>query len=412
MALTQNERISLSKRFVSIPDENAAFASNAATLQELVDAEADKDEGFKGLFAADNQLIDLYHDEVTEVFGQNRTSVTEQNLQDSADKIDGNFFFPQLPDVPTASLPNGVWTQFKAFARNIAVGRLYDESFDTVDSESDKISDVTTLTAKIAADYTQTERQTGTTFPPPTPPATFDLPADLASLKTAVNTWEASLNTQRTALLANTDPERTSEIAAAIADIDDALVEISDWNALPDYAVGGKVDDPGLLILNDEAAARNSFIPTRQSQINSRLGSVNQDISDGTITSLSGLYGNRYINIDARVNLVQGSLSQSSRLELGKKAQDQGADNNTQYLNYLTNIIVATKLAADGTGANTIEVEDVSNFSISDTVFVVSDTQSELTGTITNISGTTVTLSFNVPSSYIVVELARMYKEV
>ena len=410
MALTADDRKSLSKKYVEIPDENAAFAQNIVNLDLLIVDFQAKDASFKNLFDGDNVLVGPYHTELEYVAGQLRTEITEQDIQDSANKVTGNFFFPNDINTPTPALGDGVWKELKSYAGNIVNGKNYQETIPTQDDEPAKISPVTALTTSIAADYSQTERQTGTPDVPPPPP--FELPADLALLVAAVDVWEDYLNQQKTALQSNSDPQQTAEIAAAIADIDLSLAEIAAWEALPDYDVDGKVDDTGLAILDDEITRRTPQIAARIAEINTRLGDVTQN-TDGSIASQSGLYAARYVNLDARINLAEGALTKQAGLELAKRVQNENIGNNDNYLQYLTdNVLIATKMAADGDGTNTITVDDATEFAISDTVFVVSETQTEITGTITNKVGNVLTLDFTVDATFTLGDIARILKEV
>lgn len=410
MALSSSDRKSISKKYVNIPDENISFQANIDNLEDLITEFQNLDASYKTLFDEANELVDFYHPEIDELEGQVRTSIIEQDIINSAEKIVGNFFFPNDDANPTPFLSDGIWKELKTYAKNKVVGKTYSEAYTTQTSESDYMAAVSALTASIFADYSQTERQTGTPDMPPPPP--FNLATDLAALVTAVNDWESSLTAQETALLANTDSQQTTEIATALADVQNALAEIASWEALADYAVGGKVDDSGLAILNDEIAARTAFIPTRIGEIDSRLGDVSQN-ADGTIASQSGLYSARYVPLDLRLNLAEGSLSKQKGLELAKRVQQENIANNNDTLQYFTdNVLVASKLSEDATGTNTITVEDGSLFSVSDSVYIVSETVAEVSATITDINSNTITLDTIIPSTFITGDLARLLKEV
>lgn len=412
MALTATDRKNISKKYVVIPEENATFQQSADNLDILLTELESQDGSYKNLFDGDNALIDSYHPELDLLDGIIRTSIVEQDILDSANKVKGNFFFPNDFTTSTPSLPDGIWKQLKSHAKNLILGKDYQESFGSQDTETDKITVVTDLTTSIAADYTQTERQTGDASGLPNPPDTVDLQDDLQALKDAVDDWELWLTDQKTALEGNTDTQQASEIAAALSDVNAALSEISDWEALTDFAIGGKLDDSGLQILDDETSARNTFIPSRITEVTTRLGDVVQ-ASDGNITSQSGLYANRYINVDLRLNLAQGTLTRQVGVELSRRVQLENIDNNNVILSYFTDsVLVASKLAIDADSTNVIEVEDGSIFSISDNVYVVSDTQAEVLASITNISSNTITLDTNISTDFKISELARLLKEV
>lgn len=407
MALNAADRKNLSKKYVGIPEENAAATINIANLNILIAQLQALDTSYKGLFDGDNALVDMYHPEINQLSGHVRTSILESDIQNSAKKVIGNFFFPNKTTVPTPFLPDGVWKQLKAYAKNLVVGKTYAEVYATQATETTKIGDVNTLLTTIATNYSVSERQTGIDdgMGPP-----FNLPTDLTNLKAAVTSWKSWLTSQQSALVANTDPQQTANIAAALADVNNSIAQITAWEALTDYAVNGKLDGTGVLVLSNETAARLIYIPTRISQIDSRLGDVTQN-ADGTIASFSGLYGARYINIESRINLADGSLSKQTGLELAKRVQSETILNNNNYKTYLDgNVLRSSKLSSNANGTNIVSIEDATGLSVSDTVYIVSETQSELTGTISAINGLNITLSFIVPVTFTISDIARIVK--
>jgi hypothetical protein len=408
MALSAADRKNLSKKYVGIPDENAAAATNIVNLDALIAQLQALDASYKGLFDIDNAIVDFYHPEINKLSGQVRTSILESDIQDSAKKVVGNYFFPNNTNVSTPTLSDGIWKQLKAYARNLVLGKTYQEVYTTQDSETIKIGFVNSAWSTISSGYSTSEKQTGIddTIGP------FNLPADLTALKNAVDAWETYLNAEKTALLANTDPLETANIAAALADVNNSLAQIALWEALPDYAVNGKLDGTGILILTNETAARLIYIPTRISQIDTRLGTVTQNL-DGTIASFSGLYGARYINVDSRINIADGTLSKQVGAELAKRVQNETIANNNNYKSYLeTNVLRATKLTANANGTNIISVDNVTGLAVTNTIYIVSETQTELTGTITAINGLNITLSFTVPATFTISDIARLIKQV
>ena len=408
MPLNAADRKNLSKKYVVIPDENAAATVNIANLTVLIAEMQSLDTSYKGLFDGDNAIVNLYHPEINKLAGHIRTSIIESNIQDSATKKLGNFFFPNNTAVPTPSLSDGIWKQLKAFSKNLSVGKNYQEVYVTQDSETVKINSVDAAVLVLTSNYSTSELQTGVddTIGP------FNLPADLQTLKDAVDAWQVYLNDEKTALLANTDTVGAADITAALADVNNSLTQTAAWEALTDYAVNGKLDGTGLTILTAETAARLTYVATRVSQINTRLGSITQG-ADGSVSAFSGLYGARYINTDSRINLAEGTLSKQTGLELGKRVQQENIVNNNNYSTYLdTNVLRATKFTANGNGTNIVSVASTTGLSVSNTIYVVSETQTELTGTISAINGLNITLSFTVPATFTVGDLARLLKQV
>jgi hypothetical protein len=226
--------------------------------------------------------------------------------------------------------------------------------------------------------------------------------------------WETAINNQLAQLNLNVDNRspQASEISAAIADINNAKSIIDVWQALPNTGTLGndsKFVDVQLGALQSEVVARTSFSSTRNTQVTTALGTVNQAI-DGTFTG-SGIYHERFKQIDLRINAAGGPLTEYYEKNMADSALSQIVTTaiNTQ-TTYETELR-SEPLDANADGTNTILVASVTGFSVSDTVFIVSDTQSEITGTITGISGLNITLSITVSNLYLKAERARIYKQ-
>jgi hypothetical protein len=155
---------------------------------------------------------------------------------------------------------------------------------------------------------------------------------------------------------------------------------------------------------------RLSFIDTRISQLNTVLGTIVQNLSDGSITSSSGLYGERYSFMNLRLNTLGGSLIQLNSLNNSSSAQDQIVANlrNTQAV-YAT-VIKASAFAASANNTNTINIKDIGVFSPGDTVYVVSATQPEILRAVKSVNGKAITLNDSVSQKYLNTDSARIYK--
>ena len=467
MALTQDERISISKKIIGIPKENAN-ADNTSAQLEIEKAKIQlEDNGNKKLMDDLTPLINAYQQEFTLLDGNVRLELTEQNMIDSADKILQNYFNPNDPQTPLPNVPDGIWKNFTPFSGNIAIGKQYTEIYSTTTKEQDTIDAINTIITAIDAGNTLTNKTTGqeaiegvvTGFCTPTAtpdteaqctieggtwtPASPDIVQNKADLQTAmtnlqteVQNWETILNNEKTKIQTadalDTDSSRNTANTTAISDIDNAISIIDTWQATLDfYTAHGATTfaafnalDPGTFpatklattdfqALKDELTARTAFVVIRSSELvsDTYLGAINQDFAgSGSIVAATGLFGKRFRIIDMRLNLMAGSLNKLKGLEKGQAAQEELKGSNDSAAIALASVISASGFRAPASNTKTIHVLDGSLFSISDSVYVVANTQEEITATILSISTNTIFLDVKIPKKYRQNDGARLYK--
>jgi len=454
MSLTPAERIKISEKIVSIPIDNASSTQIKADLDVAKDQATDKDNGNKKLAEPITALIDSYQDELNTYDGNGRTKVVEQDYRDSIDRVLQNPFFPNDPNTPTPALTNGIWTQFTPYAGNKAIGKTYLETYSVVDKEQDKIDAINSIISVVEG-FTAIQRSSGqtcfsanscslpayTTEPTCTGNGGVWYSVDtietylavqnaLSDLVSAVSDWESFITT--TYGLVNTtdnDPTKSAENIASKDDIANTQSVIDTWQGLGDFdtshgqttCAGFNGYDVSLLsptklraaelqLLKDEITARQSFISVRISQLNGYLGGVVQDLSDGSITSKSGLYGQRFGFIDLRLNLITGSFSEIKGIEESQNAQDQIINANTNAGDTYSGVMLVTLLRSPAAGTSTLHVIDATGFNIGDSVYVCGDNQPEISATISNIDINTIYLDINIPKKYTRDIRSRMYK--
>lgn len=235
-----------------------------------------------------------------------------------------------------------------------------------------------------------------------------------SNLTTAISSWETLLNNQLTELNNNTDNRviQLGEITNAKNDINNSKSIIDAWQALPNTGTTGtdsKFVNVNINNIYNEILARQTFATTRATQVTTALGSVSQ-IGDGSFSG-TGIYHERFKQIDLRINLAGGPLTEYYEKNAATSALTQIVNTATNTKTTYETELRTEKITADGNNTNIIAVTSVTGFSISDSVYVISDTQIELTGTITNISGTNIQLSFTVSSLYKVADRLRIYKQ-
>lgn len=458
MALSQEDRISISKKIVEIPKQNAQANVIKGQLDEQKQIAEKEDNGNKQLMDDLTPLINLYQQELERYDGNGRNQLVEQDLQDSANKVLQNPFFPNDPQTPLPNIPDGVWKNFQSFSGNKAIGKQYNETYPTVTKEQDLIdtinaqiaivegeSDVTRSTGQECISGScsdpQYDNQTdceanGETWNSGTSTIQSEptIQQAIIDLKNAVQAWEDFLNGTFAVIpttVQDDDSTRDPLNQASRDDITNAISVIDTWQALDDFdTTHGETTCSGfnnidvntlnatklraaeLNTLKNEISARQTFISTRVTQLESAdyLGSINQDFNTGEIISTEGLYGDRYRIIETRLNLMGGSLNKLKGFEKGQDAQDELISSNNNASAAYTSVMAAVGFRAPAAGTGTIHVLDASGFSNGDSVFVVADNQQELSGTILSISNNTVFLDFFVPKKYRQDSGARLYK--
>lgn len=456
MALSQDDRIAISKKLVDIPKENAAALDNKAKLDEAQVKAQKQDDANKTLMDDKTVLINGYQNEIKRLDGNDRTEVLEQDVIDSAVNKFQNFFAPNDIATSLPSIPDGIWKNFIPFSGSKAIGKKYNETYDTIQKEGDIISTINGYITTMEA-YVDIERSTGQkcnggsgscslpiylteldcnnnggtwTVGPDIISNDATLQALAASIITEINNWKTFIQTtQGFIVTTDTDVTRQNQNNVAIADITNALSVINNWLGLATFDTAhGQTTCAGfyaynvnllsstkfraseLNTLKAEITARLSFITTRITELNTNLGGVVQNFTDGSITSFSGLYGSRFNIINLRLNLMNGSARKVEGLKLGKKAQDEAISSNNSAQAVYSDVMKVSLFRAPSLGTNTIHIKDATGFSISDTVYVVSDTQTEIQTVINSISGSMIILADNIPAKYRQNENARLYK--
>jgi hypothetical protein len=465
---TKEDRIQLSSKAVGIKDEKTIANNTIGYVDQATTEEEAKDSPNKKFIEEKTVSINSYQDELKFFDGITRTELVESIMIDSAEKTLDNSFFP----VDTAVFDN-TWPNFVPFAGTHAIGKQKTTGYINPEypatgarTEYDIISDINSKISAIESEPIP-ERATGqqcdgsTGFctgednPPQTTQATCEAdngvwtpPGNdtyspsvtatlLSELKTLVQEWENMLNSEKATIPEDKDSTRKTKNDIAIADINNAISIIDTWQSVQDFDTTtslptgsegsgctlfyamiesdfeqAKIQPTTLQPLKNELTARSSYISTRQSELEGSeyLGSINQDINSGSLIDTQGLYGERMLFIDMRLNLVGGTLSKLVNLDKtrgGQEALKESADNAEKGLEL---VIKATKASADGANIQFLHFENLSGFSAGDRVYMVSDTQDELSGSIEEINGNRAKLTFKIPQKYTIGDNTRLYK--
>lgn len=456
MPLSQSDRIAISKKIVDIPRENAGALANKNELEKSKAKAQQQDDANKSLMDDKTLLINGYQTELKRLNSVDRTELLNQDVIDSAQNKFQNFFMPNDISTPLPSIPDGVWKNFVPFSGSKAIGKNYIEAYIGTVPKEDDITTVLSGYITTMEGYVAIERSTGqkcnssgvcslplyTTQPTcvgnsgiwtPGPDVIADdatIQALATSIITEVQNWKSFIQTTLSFIVTtDTDVTRQTQNNIAIADINNAISIIDSWLLLPSFdtshgqttCMGFYSYDVNLLAstkfrsaelntIKNEITARLSYIITRISELLANLGNVVQNMSDGSITSSTGLYGERFSILNLRLNLMNGSARKVEALVLGKTAQDQIISSNANAQSVYSSVMKASLFRAPSLGINKIHIKDATDFSIGNSVYIVSDSQEEISTTITDISGNMITLSDVIPAKYRQNESARIYK--
>lgn len=456
--LSQADRIAFSLKIVGADAQVAAVAGAQAQVASVLQQAQNLDNANANLFNGANDLVNLYQTELNLLDGNLRTTVTEQDVKDAANKKLRNFFFPNDTSVTVPSLASlhNVWIQFTPFALSYGVGKNYTQSYSTVTKEGDLIGNIISLITSAGgnADIENTTGQTcgmtgGTcSLPSYTTESTcvtaggvwtgVEAISDSAQIHTLLTNLTAAVTalqsfaTSEAASIPTTDtnPTNSAQNAAALAYINSTLLPaLAAWLANPDFntahgqttCAGFYAYHPALLAptklysgqlstLLSALNARSAFITTRIGQLNTILGDISQDLSTGVAT-YTGLYGRRYSFLDLRLNVIGGSLSQLTSLQSSSSAQTAVQANIVSTKNTYYSILPTSAFGASANGTGIISVKDASFLSVGDQVYVYAEDQVELVRAVKAINGKSITLNDSIPAKYTTASQARIYKD-
>lgn len=437
MPLIKDDRISFSLYIVSADAQIKALQKAKDQLQAEIVKATNLDEANRRLFDPFNNLTNSYQLEFNNIDGNLRTTFIEQNIIDAAGKKIQNFFFPNDTSITVPSLAAffNVWTKSNAFALTYAIGKNYTEGYGSTPSETALISDalgyITAAGSNTNIQNTSGQQCTGS------PPDTIVSFPAVQTLKTnlvnKINSLVTALNAENAAIGAIVDSNltRQAQNTAAQNNITAVILPaLNTWLAYPDFNTAHgqttcagfngynsnllaptKLHSTQLAALQTALSNRSTFVSTRTAQLNTNLGAIVQNVSDGTITSSSGFYGQRYGAIDLRLNVFGGSLSKLSSLQASSGAQDAIIANIVSTKATYMSIIPTSLFKAPGNGTNSITLTDTSFLSPGDAVWVMADGQEELQRAVKSVSNDTVILNDLIPAKYRPAEKARLYKD-
>lgn len=266
MALSKQDRITMSGKIIGIPDENAIVENQKAQIIAQQQDAIKNDAVNKALQDPFDAKINVYQKEFNLIDGKKRTEVTEDIINTAAKGEYGNGFFLADPQNPIPSVPDGVWKFFAPMSYTYAIGKKFNEQYDTEPlGEQPILSVINSLISQVESfvDATRASGQkcievgecsgetpsgSGTTealcltnggtwtvsdeiVPSP------EIQSVLNNLKTQIQNWEDSLTQQQSFIQINDSdvPARQVENQTAYDDITPIINLINNWQGIQDF---------------------------------------------------------------------------------------------------------------------------------------------------------------------------------
>lgn len=460
--MTPDDRQAFSLKIIAADETVKSLDSAKAALQAEVDKIQKLDTANKNLLDPVNTMVGLYQAERQLLSGILRTTFTETEILGAAAKKPKNAFFPNdlATSVPSLSASNNVWTQVAPFALNTAIGKTYSEAYaGSTQKEQDLIDAINTLISS-ASSFTDIEKTSGqqvsivggscsiplhttqaacvaaTPIPGIWTPGVATI-VSYPAVQTLATNMTAAVNALKTFLIAEvaavpTDTNTANQTMndAAKNNINNVIIPaLNTWLAyldiknvpgtvtaaqFPSYdsnlLAPTKLHSTQLTALTSALSARTTYGTTRLGQLDTILGTIAQNVSDGSVTG-SGLYFKRYGLLSLRLNALGGSLMQLAGMQSATGAQESIKNSTKANKATYLQLLPTSAFKSNANGTAMINVVDPTLFSVGDTIWIYAEKQEELVRAIKAIDGDRLTLNDQVPAKYRQSEKARIYKE-
>ena len=437
--LTKQDRISMSKKIIEISDANLAVDNNIQQILAQQQESIENDAANAALQKPYDDIIKIYQPEYNRIDGNLRTELTEDLINTAAKGDPRNGFFLVDFSFPIPSVPSGVWKAFAPMSFCYGIGKNVSESYDPIIGEETSFNRMLEIIS-LAESYSVSARATGKRcFSVDSSGGSFSssffnryniennpgIETLMNEFVQKANEWIEALKAEKEVIVMDeTVVDRLAENQAAYNEIDPTIQEIEDWLTIRNFYRASrcplsenwnsypnvKFNPKSIEQLNEIINKRKAFLEIRKSQLNKYFGSIDQNLETGIINNFSGWYGERYLLIDSRLNIISGTANGKYGADIAIATQEQiKASNNTTKAAYNLNM-KATKAVAPGLNTTYLNLKNSDDFNVGDNVYVVADNQEELSGVILEKRGYRVRLDFLVPKKYTLINKTRIYK--
>lgn len=435
MALSKQDRISISKEIIEIPSrvkkaeetKNLVLSSKTALIAQ--------DNVNKNLIANLDSLINPYQVELGAKNGKGYTTLLESMYKDAAERVKGNVFFYSNPEISTPSVPDGVWKNFAPVMTGYGIGKNYVEVLPDSPYGEKNSKQVFDTFFNLMSSYPSIQRVTGLKCNAGAPPSvdTFvnipEMHQAMDDAVTAMSAYLSACNLQINAIqqLITLDPQNASAAQTELISVNTVKAAVETWLAYNDFNINHgtatcaafnskdastlsptKGYSVQLNALNNALNLRASEMISRNDFIVNKLGDVTQT-SKGEISG-SGLYFSRAQIINMRLHLISGSLTNLNNVDRSSNTLDENIKSSKSASNVYSSVMSATTLKTTANGSIYIHLDDPSLFSVGDMVYIASDTQDELVLFVKSKDGSRLTVDKEVGTNFLKEENSRVYK--
>lgn len=180
------------------------------------------------------------------------------------------------------------------------------------------------------------------------------------------NNIKQYINSQLTELNANDSKADKSEIDTAKNTNNTAIANFDSWFTKP---LQTRFSDTNLALLTTYLNSRKSYLPTRVSQINTSLGSVNQ-VANGDFSG-SGRYLDLFNSVMLRVHKATGHLRNFYQQNLIGQSIDERIYVATTQANRDKDLVTVKLFKEEPTNTQMVELVDVSKLSVNDSIAIM-----------------------------------------
>lgn len=394
MALSEKDRMEISKKIVSIPDEEKNIEITKQQIQKKKKEAEEKDATNSQLQKIYDEKINAYQKELNLLDGKKRSEITESIINSAAQQEVDNGFFLADPEKPIPSVPKGVWKFFSPMAFTYAVGKNKDESYGSeplgefailnslkkLVEQVETFADATRATGKKCEETFTCVGGVGETMEECTagdPPGTWtaqqtvvdslEIQGLLSNLKSEIQKWKNSLSKQKISIQINDKnvPERLAENETAYDDVLNALSIINKWQEIQDFDTQKELPDNPLDLNNCEKfndlkyksyCSLNQYTNRQDCEANNgRWFEVFQEskLSIMEITKLKNELNSRISFVKKRQTQLRGHLGNISQDKNTGKIKTQSGWYGKRYLILDTRLNLVSGSAVSKFGAET-----------------------------------------------------------
>lgn len=234
------------------------------------------------------------------------------------------------------------------------------------------------------------------------------------NIDSAVSAWKNIVLSIEGVLNANDSAADKNEINTEKSNIANTLNIINAWELKPNVGLGtGRFGDSSITPINNELVSRETRIADRIAEINASLGTLTQDLGAGKGKFAGdGRYFDYFTHLNARIHANDGTLRNYYGQDPLIEFATQQKDNTIAEVERVKDILQIKLLKADPDGSDTIEMVDISDLQVGQTIKFMDNVKPVLNYTIVALvpEERKIQLDGQTPTNYSLTQQARVVK--